>query len=211
MKPGRTIDLEEHLFEIRAASAEEPYLIGYARVSKGDEQSNASQLAVLSGHGCRRIFHETASSGRWDRPELQAMLSHLRAGDVVVVWRLERLTGNLVDLLTIMKRIHEAGAGFRSLTEAIDTTTAGGVMMMQMLGAVAQFRLASLRENTQRGLRHARSEGRIGGRRKALTVAKELDVVKRVLSGEKSAADMARLYDVSPSTISRILERHRPL
>lgn len=204
-----TIDLEDHLFDTRQASAEKPYLIGYARVSKGDEQSNASQRAVLIGAGCQRIFEESASSGRWDRPELQAMLSHLRAGDMVVVWRLERLTGSLADLLTIMRHIEETGAGFRSLTEAIDTTTAAGVMMMQMFGAVAQFRLGGLRENTKRGIAHARSEGRIGGRRKKLTAAKERDIAKRVLSETDSAADMARLYDVSPATVSRIVARFR--
>lgn len=209
MKPNGTIDLEEHLFATRKPSAEKPYLIGYARVSKGDEQSNASQLAVLIGAGCQRIFQEAASSGRWDRPELQAMLGHLRAGDIVVVWRLERLTGSLTDLLTIMQKIHETGAGFRSLTEAIDTTTAAGVMMMQMHGAVAQYRLSGLRENTQRGLRHAKSEGRVGGRRKKLTPAKELEVAESVLSGRKSGADMARLFGVSQATISRIVGRYR--
>src|ERR1700731_3384639 len=115
--------------------AGEGMLLGYARVSKGDEQSNAVQAKALRAAGCRRIFEEAASGGRWDRPELHRMLDQLREGDVLVVWRLDRLSRSLRDVLMIMERIQEAKAGFRSLTEAIDTTTAPGRMMMQMVGA----------------------------------------------------------------------------
>ena len=98
-------------------------LLGYARVSKGDEQSNAVQAKALRAAGCRRIFAEAASGGRWDRPELHRTLDQLREGDVVVVWKLDRLSRSLKDVLHIMERIGDAGAGFRSITEAIDTTT----------------------------------------------------------------------------------------
>ena len=102
----------------------EPYLVGYARVSKGDDQSNAAQARALAAAGCRRVFEEAASGGRWDRPRLHEMIGQLRAGDVVVVWKLDRLSRSLKDLLHLIERIEAAGAGFRSLTEAIDTTTA---------------------------------------------------------------------------------------
>ena len=117
----------------------EPYLIGYVRVSKSDDQSNAAQRRALDTAGCKRVFEETVSGGRWDRPKLLEMIGQLRDGDVVVVWKLDRLSRSLKDMLHIMERIEIAGAGFRSLTEAIDTTTAAGRMMMQMVGSFAEF------------------------------------------------------------------------
>src|SRR6516225_7543884 len=101
--------------------AGEGMLLGYAHVSKGDEQSNALQAKALRAAGCRRIFEDATSGGRWDRPELHRMLDQLREGDTVVVWKLDRLSRSLKDVLHIMERIDKAGAGFRSMTEAIDT------------------------------------------------------------------------------------------
>jgi len=147
-------------------------LLGYARVSKGDEQNDSLQAKALRAAGCRRIFEEAASGGRWDRPELQRMLDQLREGDTVVVWKLDRLSRSLKDVLHIMERIGKAGAGFRSITEAIDTTTPAGRMMMQMIGAFAEFERAMIRERTAAGLAAARADGRIGGRRKKLDPAK---------------------------------------
>src|ERR1044071_2451817 len=97
-------------------------LLGYARVSKADDQDTAAQVSALKAAGCARVYEEKASGGRWDRPELHRMLDHLREGDVVVVWKLDRLSRSLKDVLYIMERIGASGAGFRSLTEAIDTT-----------------------------------------------------------------------------------------
>src|SRR5580704_16000711 len=184
-------------------------LLGYARVSKGDDQSNALQAKALRAAGCRRIFEEAASGGRWDRPELQRMLDQLREGDTVVVWKLDRLSRSLKDVLHIMERIAKAGAGFRSITEAIDTTTPPGRMMMQMVGAFAEFERAMIRERTSAGLAAARAEGRIGGRRKKLDAAKRREIAESVVSGRKSGADMARLYGVSQPTVSRIVAKHR--
>ena len=113
-------------------------LIGYARVSTNDQETS-TQVAALKAAGCERIFREKASGGRWDRPELQRLLDQLRKSDVLVVWKLDRLSGSLRDVLAIMERLGEAGAGFRSLTEAIDTTTPAGRMMMQMVGAFADY------------------------------------------------------------------------
>src|SRR5512144_117509 len=125
------------------------------------------QLTALKRAGCARLFEEAASGGRWDRPVLQELMRQLRLGDVVVVWKLDRLSRSLKDLLHLMERIEAAGAGFRSLTEAIDTTTPAGRMMMQMVGAFAEFERAMIRERTSAGLAQARTEGRIGGRRTA--------------------------------------------
>ena len=184
-------------------------LIGYARVSKGDEQCNALQAKALKAAGCQRIFEEAASGGRWDRPVLQDMLRHLREGDLVVVWKLDRLSRSLKDLLHLMERIEDADVGFRSLTEAIDTTTPAGRMMMQMVGSFAEFERAMIRERTSAGLALARAEGRVGGRRRKLTEAQRAEIADSVLSGRKSAAEMARLYRVSQPTVSRIIAERR--
>jgi len=190
-------------------SASGGVLLGYARVSKGDEQSNAVQAKALSAAGCRRIFEEAASGGRWDRPELHRMLDQLREGDVVVVWKLDRLSRSLKDVLHIMERIGDAGVGFRSITEAIDTTTPAGRMMMQMIGSFAEFERAMIRERTSAGIAAARAEGRVGGRRKKLDAAKRLEIAESVITGRKSGAEMARLYNISQPTVSRIVAQHR--
>jgi DNA invertase Pin-like site-specific DNA recombinase len=184
-------------------------LLGYARVSKGDEQNNALQTKALRAVGCRRLFEEAASGGRWDRPELHLLLDHLRAGDTVVVWKLDRLSRSLKDVLHIMERIGSAGAGFRSLTENIDTTTPAGRMMMQMVGAFAEFERAMIRERTSAGLATARAEGRIGGRRKKLDAAKRRKIAVSIMSGRKTGAEMARLYSVSQPTVSRIVAQYQ--
>ena len=181
-------------------------LIGYARVSS-NEQDTTAQVSALKTAGCERIFREKATGGRWNRPELQRLLDHLRKGDVLVVWKLDRLSRSLRDVLTIMERIQEAKAGFRSLTEAIDTTTPAGRMMMQMIGSFAEFERAMLRERTRAGLESARAEGRIGGRRPKLLPPQQTEVLKMVTTGKKTAADAARLFNVHPATISRLLAR----
>ena len=181
-------------------------LIGYARVST-TEQDTAVQTAALKAAGCERIFREKASGGRWDRPELQKLLDQLRDGDVLVVWKLDRLSRSLRDVLTIMERLGEAKAGFRSLTEAIDTTSAAGRMMMQMVGAFAEFERAMLRERTRAGLVAAREEGRIGGRRPKLSDKQQVEIVRMVQRGDKTAADAARLFNIHPATVCRLLAR----
>jgi DNA invertase Pin-like site-specific DNA recombinase len=173
--------------------------IGYARVST-DDQDTAVQVAALKTAGCERIYREKASGGRWDRPELHRLLDQLRKGDVLVVWKLDRLSRSLRDVLTIMERLGGAGTGFRSLTEAIDTTTPAGRMMMQMVGAM-------LKKRTKAGLDAAREEGRIGGRRPKLTPQQQAEIRKMVSKGDKTAADAARLFKIHPATVSRLLAR----
>jgi DNA invertase Pin-like site-specific DNA recombinase len=135
-------------------------LLGYARVSKADDQDTAAQVSALKAAGCARVYEEKASGGRWDRPQLHRMLDHLREGDVVVVWKLDRLSRSLKDLLHILEKIDTAAANFRSLTEAIDTSGPAGRMMMQMLGSFAEFERAMVRERTRAGLKAAREPSR---------------------------------------------------
>jgi len=119
------------------------------------------------------------------------------------------LSRSLKDVLHLMERIAASGAGFRSLTENIDTTSPAGRMMMQMVGAFAEFERAMIRERTSAGLAAARAEGRVGGRRKKLNAAKRREIAESVISGRKTGAEMARLYNVSAPTVSRIASAHR--
>ena len=154
------------------------------------------------------IFREKVSSGRWDRPELNRLFAQLRKGDVLVVWKLDRLSRSLRDVLMLMERIRERKAGFRSLTEAIDTTTPAGRMMMQMVGAFAEFERVMLKERTKAGLDSARKDGRFGGRRPKLKPQQQLEIVRLVKKGKKTAADAARLFGVHPATVSRLLHKN---
>ncbi len=138
-------------------------LLGYARVSKSEDQNTRPQINALEAAGCKLIFEERASGSRWDRSELHRVLSRLRPGDGLVVWKLDRLSRSLKDLLLILEKIEAAEAGFRSLTEAIETMTPAGRMMMQMLGSFAEFERAMVRERTSRrpeGCAGPRSPGR---------------------------------------------------
>ena len=181
-------------------------LIGCARVST-DAQDTSAQVAALTATGCERIFREKASGGRWDRPQLLRLLTHLRAGDVVVVWKLDRLSRSLRDVLPLLAQLEDVGAGFRSVIEAIDTTTPAGRMRMHMVGTFAEFERAMLRDRTRAGLEAARQEGRVGGRRPTLSPHQQAAIRKMVSKGEKTAAAAARLFKVHPATVSRLLAR----
>jgi DNA invertase Pin-like site-specific DNA recombinase len=182
-------------------------LIGYARVSKVDDQDTAAQVKALKAAGCKRIFEEHASGSRWDRPQLHRALDHLREKDVLVVWKLDRLSRSLKDLLQVMEWVRDAGAGFRSLTEAVDTTTSAGRMLMQMLGSFAEFERSMIRERTRAGLAAARERGKVPGRKPKLSAAQQAEVLRMVQKGEKTAADAARLFGVHRSSISRLLAK----
>jgi DNA invertase Pin-like site-specific DNA recombinase len=183
--------------------------IGYARVSKGDTQDPRAQIQALRAAGVARLFTEYASGSRWDRPELHRALEQLRPGDVFVVWKLDRLSRSLKDLLHLLEQIAQAGAGFRSLTEAVDTTTPAGRMLMQMIGSCAEFERAMIRERTLAGLAAARARGRIGGRRPKLHAEQHTAIVELVTTGQKTQAEAARLFRVHPATVSRLLATHR--
>lgn len=184
--------------------------LGYARVSTQD-QDNQAQIDALTAAGVKPkyLFCEKESGGRWDRPELHKLLDQLREGDTLVVYKLDRLSRSLKDLIFLLEKIEGMGAHFQSLTESIDTSTPAGRLMMHIVGSFAEFERAMLQERTRAGLESARRNGRIGGRRPKLNDEQERELVKMVNSNEKTAADAARLFRVHRSTATRIIERHQ--
>jgi len=143
-------------------------LIGYARVSTS-EQDAALQTDALTAAGCSRIFDDKVSGAKSDRPGLSAALAYLREGDVLVVWRLDRLGRSLPHLIEVVSELEARGIGFRSLTEQIDITTPGGRLVFHLFGAVGQFERDLIRERTKAGLAAAAARGRKGGRKPVIT------------------------------------------
>jgi DNA invertase Pin-like site-specific DNA recombinase len=184
-------------------------IFGYARIFHGDDPGNACQAKALRAAGCSRVFLDTTSSGRWDRPELHRLLDGLRKGDMVVVLKLGCLSPSLKDLLRIMLRIAATGAAFRSISENIDTSTPGGRMMMRMVRALDDFDRSMISDRTITGIAAARREGRVLGRPRKLDVATEQKIAQSILSGCESGAAMARLHGVDKATISRIVAEYR--
>lgn len=180
--------------------------VGYARISRGGEQDIRMQRDALNQVGCQYIYEEEASGGKRNRPKLKKMLEQLERGDVVIVWKLDRLSRSLRDLLNLLEHFKDAGVGFRSLTESIDTTTPGGRMMLQMLGAVAEFEREMIRERTKAGIEAARKRGHHPGRPHSMTLEQRQQIKERVLSGEWSQAEAARLFQVDRSTICRLMK-----
>ena len=145
--------------------------IGYARVSTAD-QDPALQVDALTNAGCARVFEDKASGAKTDRPGLAAALAFVREGDVLVVWKLDRLGRSLPHLIEAVNALEERGVGFRSLTETIDTTTPGGRLIFHIFGALGQFERDLIRERTRAGLDAAVARGRRGGRKPVVTEEK---------------------------------------
>jgi DNA invertase Pin-like site-specific DNA recombinase len=141
-------------------------LIGYARVST-DEQTLVLQTDSLTKAGCERLFTDTASGAKTDRPGLEEALGYVRPGDTLVVWRLDRLGRSLRHLIDTITDLEQKGIGFKSLQESIDTTTSGGKLIFHIFGALAEFERDLIRERTHAGLEAARARGRKGGRPRA--------------------------------------------
>jgi len=145
--------------------------IGYARVSTLD-QDPTLQLDALSAAGCAKVFEDRASGTRADRPGLQKALEYVREGDVLIVWKLDRLGRNLPHLIETVSALEKRGAGFRSLTESIDTTTPSGKLIFHLFGALGQFERDLIRERTRAGLVAAEARCRKGGRKPVVTAEK---------------------------------------
>lgn len=182
-------------------------LVGYARVSTLDQETDL-QFDALKRAGVRKIYSEK-TSGISARPQLQRLLAELKTGDQLVVYKLDRLARSLRDLLTIIERLDVAGCGFRSLTEPIDTGSPAGMLMLQMLGAVAQFERSLIRERSIAGQQAAMERGVHCGRSRSVDSDVEADIVKFYTSGRRwyTLKNVAEVFDVHPSTVKRAVYR----
>ena len=179
--------------------------IGYARVST-DDQTLDFQLDALTKAGCDRIFRDTFSGATALRPGLTDALDHLRVGDTLVVWRLDRLGRSLRHLIETITDLEGRGIGFRSLTEHIDTTTPGGKLIFHIFGALAEFERDLIRERTTAGLVAARARGRTGGRPKvrAFQDPRKLAAARRLYTeGKTSIGTICATFGISKSTFYR--------
>ena len=184
--------------------------IGYARVSTLD-QNPELQLQKLREAGCERIVVEKASGTRVDRPELGRVLNDiLRTGDILIVWKLDRLARSLKQLIATAESLQEREIGLISLTDAIDTSSPGGMLVFHMLGAIAEFERALIRERTMAGLAEARRKGKTGGRPRSLS-KKDTAAARALLAdGTLTAKEVAARFGVSKATLYRYLAAARP-
>jgi DNA invertase Pin-like site-specific DNA recombinase len=181
------------------------HLYGYARVSTG-LQDPALQLDALKAAGCARIFTDKASGKLDRRPQLDKLFEVVLPGDVVVVWRLDRLGRSLKHLIATVTELGEKGIGFRSLTEGFDTTTASGRLLFHIMGALSEFERQLIVERTQAGLAAARARGRHGGRPPTMTAEKVRIAREMYDSREHTVNTIASTLGVSRQTIYRHLD-----
>ena len=179
-------------------------LLGYARVSQ-DTQHHALQIDALRAAGCDKVFVETASGARTDRPELAKALEQVRNGDVLVIWRLDRLARSMRHLIDIADDLNRRGIALKSITESIDTTTPSGRFMFNILGALSAMEREIIIERTRAGLQAAAARGRRGGRPPALDEAKVRAAKAMLASGNMSAGEVAKQLGCAPSTLYRHL------
>jgi len=175
--------------------------LGYARVSTA-EQTAVLQEDALRAAGCQRIWSDTASGTRTDRPQLAAVFDQLRAGDTLVVWRLDRLGRSLPHLIETIGALEARGVGFKSVQENIDTTTPGGRLVFHFFGALASFERELIQERTLAGLAAARERGRLGGRPTVLSPAK-LKQARRMIGEKTPVTEVAQVLGVSRATLYR--------
>jgi|SRR5690625_585577 len=180
--------------------------VGYARVSTDDQQLDL-QHDALQKVGCELIYSELASGKNAERRELAQCLKALRPGDILVVWRLDRLGRSLTDLVRIITELELRGIGFESLMEKIDTTQATGKLVFHIFAALAEFERNLIRERTQAGLDAARARGRKGGRPRKLN-DKQIREIQRLMSDpEIPVTQIAERYNVSRATIYKVAPR----
>lgn len=184
-------------------------LVGYMRVSSdSDRQTTDLQRDALLAAGVdeRNLFEDHASGTKDDRPGLAAVLAFVRPGDVLVVWKLDRLGRSLSHLLTIVNALQEQKVAFRSLTEGMDTTTASGELLFHVFGALAQYERTLIQERVVAGLAAAKRRGRVGGRPRAI-VGEKLEAIIAALDDGMSKAAVCRNFGVKRTTLIETLAR----
>lgn len=174
-------------------------LVGYARVSTTDQNLDL-QKDALEAVGCKRIFTDTASGARAQRPGLAEALQHCRTGDTLVVWKLDRLGRSLPHLVETVRDLLTQGVGFKSLQESIDTTTSGGKFIFHVFASLAEFERDIIRERTHAGLSAARARGRKGGRPKGVDERKKKAAIALKKEPERSIKDICEIVGISRNT-----------
>ena len=182
--------------------------IGYARVST-KEQNLDLQVDALKNVGCEKIYKEYVSGVKADRPELEKLMNHLRKGDVVIIWKLDRLGRSLKHLVELVATFNEKEVGLLSLNDPVDTTTPQGRLVFNIFASLAEFERDIIRERTKAGLEAARSRGRLGGRPKGLSKeAEKTAIAAKVLYQQKelSISEICEKLNISKSTLYRYLK-----
>lgn len=181
--------------------------IGYARVSTDDQCLDLQRQALRSA-GCETVYEDHGISGAIAGPQgLADALSRVGRGDVLVVWRLDRLGRSLANLIHVLDGLGRAGAGFQSLTESIDTTTAGGKLVFHMMGALAEFERSLISERTSAGMRAAKRRGKHIGRPKKLSAHQLAHARALIEAGQETRAGVAELLGVDVATLRRALRQ----
>jgi DNA invertase Pin-like site-specific DNA recombinase len=183
-------------------------LVGYARVSTV-EQNLDLQIAALTAAGCAEIFADHGMSGAdFQRPGLRKTLRHIQAGDMLIVWRLDRLGRSLIDLIETVNRLSRRGCEFRSLTENIDTSSSGGRLLFHVMAAMAEFERSIISERTKAGMEAAKARGAQIGRRPALNSVQIEQAYEAVHALSEPVHVVASRFHVHPKTLSRILSQY---
>jgi DNA invertase Pin-like site-specific DNA recombinase len=183
-------------------------LIGYARVSKNEQNLNLQRDALVkAGVSARNIFTDKITGTKQERPGLAQALSHLREGDSLVVWRLDRLGRSLTHLIETITDLNTRKIGFKSLTENIDTATATGKLVFHIFGALAEFERNLIRERTIAGLEAARARGRLGGRPKLKASSAKVAMAKKLYADKTNeVAEICKMLQISRATLYRYIK-----
>lgn len=182
-------------------------LIGYARVSTDDQNLNL-QHDALKNAGCEKIFDDQITGSKIQRPGLDAILEFARTGDIIVVWRLDRLSRSLKDLIEMVALLDSKKIGLRSLNESIDTSSSSGKLIFHIFGALAEFERNLIRERTHAGLTAARARGKMGGRPKKLNTEKAKLAQDLYDQKTRSIKQICELVGVSKPTLYKYLNKN---
>lgn len=182
-------------------------LIGYCRVSTVDQHLRMQEDALKS-MGCDEVFTDVASGVKADRPGLEKALNKLRAGDTLVVWKLDRLGRSIQHLIETVKNLQCKKIGFKSLQENIDTTTSGGKLVFHIFSALAEFERDLIKERTQAGLKAARARGRLGGRPVVLSQPQIKKLKRYYKKGELPVIEICKIFNITKPTLYRYLKNN---
>lgn len=182
--------------------------IGYARVSTNNQHLRMQEDA-LKNAGCEDIYHDIASGAKTERPGLDEALSHLRKGDILIVWKLDRLGRSIQHLIQTVKQLSDKEIGFKSLQENIDTTTSGGKLIFHIFSALAEFERDLIQERTQAGLKAARARGRFGGRPPLLADKQVTKMLARYDEQKLTVAEICKISGISRPSFYNYLKKRK--